>query len=343
MVKTYSCPRCGFQTSIKTHLKRHLYRKNPCIDVSGGWDMEYLQDSLNYGNLKMFYTQVTPIDSSNESKMTPIDSEMTHNESKMTPVDSKMTPHNNNQYNCKFCGTSLCKNSNLHRHMRTCKSNPFNLQYNHETAICHLNNMKQFNTTDVVHILSKKINDLQKQLDEKDELFAEQLAEKAEQLAEKDKQIAEKDKQINQLIPNQGSYNNNIILVNFGNETFDHIDYKEIQRMIKDQGVYNAFPEIFEQIYFNDKAPQNKTMKIQNLHDTNKLSVHKNGKWVTQDKKLVLDKAITKTASLAQTSHLKCVENMITDYQDNIPHVVKRLETDSYNVIETFHRNKKNK
>ena len=214
MVKTYSCPRCGFQTSIKTHLKRHLYRKHPCIDVSGGWDMEYLQDSLNYGNLKMFYTQVTPIDSSNESKMTPIDSEMTPNESKMTPVDSKMTPHNNNQYNCKFCGTSLCKNSNLHRHMRTCKSNPFNLQYNHETAICHLNNMKQFNTTDVVHILSKKINDLQKQLDEKDELFAEQLAEKAEQLAEKDKQIAEKDKQINQLIPNQGSYNNNIILVN---------------------------------------------------------------------------------------------------------------------------------
>jgi uncharacterized membrane protein len=263
--------------------------------------------------------------------MNPNESKMTHNESKMNPNESKMT-HGKIVYECEFCFNTYSTNSNMCKHMKNCKSNPLNIHSNLETAISELNNMKQLNTTDVVHILSKKINDLQKQLDEK-----------AEQLAEKDKQIAEKDKQINQLIPNQGSYNNNIILVNFGNETFDHIDYKEIQRMIKDQGVYNAFPEIFEQIYFNDKAPQNKTMKIQNLHDTNKLSVHKNGKWVTQDKKLVLDKAITKTASLAQTSHLKCVETMITDYQDNIPHVVKRLETDSYNVIETFHRNKKNK
>ena len=97
----------------------------------------------------------------------------------------------------------------------------------------------------------------------------------------------------------------------------------------------------FEQIYFSDKAPQNKTIKIPNLNKP-KLAIHHEGKWVQQDKEYVLDIAATKTTNLALEAHPQKINKVKQAYHNDDGVSKKRIEGDIYNIIETDHRNKIN-
>ena len=48
----YICPRCGYGTKIKTHMRKHLKRKKPCNPVLKNISILECLDALNSNNYK---------------------------------------------------------------------------------------------------------------------------------------------------------------------------------------------------------------------------------------------------------------------------------------------------
>ena len=344
MVKTYFCPRCSFKTHIKTHLTRHLYRKTPCLCISGEYSIEYLREQLQLGNINMFVKQLAQNDSQiapecshltpnlaqNDSELTPFAQNDSLSESEDEQSDDEQSSSSNKKCVCQYCSKVLSKKSNLTRHHKICPNNPLSDKCDPVLAIKALTDLNSIGHVSLFTNLYQKIQILEKKLQKSEE---ERL--------KKEEELQNARKEISQLIPKVGSYNNNIVIVNFGNETLDHLNYSDNKNLIETKGAYGALPHIFEQIYFSDKAPQNKTIKIPNLNKP-KLAIHHDGKWVQQDKEYVLDIAATKTTNLALEAHPQKINKVKQAYHNDDGASKKRIEGDIYNIIETDHRNKIN-
>ena len=89
----------------------------------------------------------------------------------------------------------------------------------------------------------------------------------------------------NNNINNNITNNNNInIRLDFGKESlkllFEDDDYLENMKKHLELGKY-AIPKSIEEIYFNDKFPENQTMKKERRNDK-MVSIRQNGKWETR-------------------------------------------------------------
>jgi len=103
----YKCPRCGYETHIKTIYTRHLARKVICKPI------------ITNNNLQEEYIKYDIIHKiKNESKMNPNESKIYKNESKMNPNESKNIQK---MYICKYCDKEYSTNSNLSKHLKRCK------------------------------------------------------------------------------------------------------------------------------------------------------------------------------------------------------------------------------
>ena len=85
----FTCNRCGYNTPIKCNLKTHLLKKYPCQPVLSNIDRDILLNELT--NQKQ-------------------------------PSDNKEEPESIPKHVCEYCAKSFSKNSNLHRHLKSCKS-----------------------------------------------------------------------------------------------------------------------------------------------------------------------------------------------------------------------------
>ena len=320
MVKIYTCPRCGFHTHIKTHFKRHLHRKLPCENISGGYDIEYLREQLKIGNNELFFKptdesdpQLTPKLTQNDPQMTPSDSKMTPSDPQMTPIDPQMTLKKKKKYECKYCGALLSKNCHLHRHMRNCKHKPED----------------EDTSSEDIPVNTEKSNMSSR----------ETIQELKKQLAEKEKIIREKDQEIYDLIPQIGDTYN--LLVNFGNEKLDHVNMQKLIDMFKQKGAYGGFPLLLKNMYHSKDAPQNNTVYIPNI-SRSKMSVHVgDNKWALRNKDEVVDDIVDHALCEAKGINLENYDEMMEKYHNNDKDTVKRLKNDAYNVFLEKHYNDK--
>ena len=129
--------------------------------------------------------------------------------------------------------------------------------------------------------------------------------------AKKDQIIIEQKEQINKLIDkvgnkttiltnsinnnsnnNTNNSNNNVQLNSFGNEDLSMLTNKVKKKMIK--GPFKMIPNMMKMIYFNDKYPENQTLKLVNRKD-NILQIHGNEGWEYVHKEEVIDEIIGNT------------------------------------------------
>ena len=317
----YICPRCNYTTKQRRDARKHFNRKFPCTIVNKSLTME--ECCLEVLNEKLEKTlKLTPIDSEIfeiDPELTPIDSEMTPIDSGLTPIDSGLTPdkrkkdkkdnfwqENEKKFICKYCNLELSKSSNLHRHYRRCK-------------------------------VKKKFDELRlaKKL-----LEEEELKEKREMKNEIDRLIKENSQLHNRLseaISKAGNNNNsnNIVLLNFGNERVDHLDIGKIRNLIEEKGPFGALPQIFSDIYLNDKVPENMTIRYPNRKYP-KLEYHKDGKWITEDKSIIIDKTAMRTFQVCEKAKSEKLEEVKTDYLNEVPATRKRIYNDMENQLLTF-------
>ena len=187
--------------------------------------------------------------SQNEPQMSQNEPQMSQNEPQMSQNEPAKK-----SFKCGFCNETFNSIPNKRRHERhRCK-------YNDDVIM--------------------------KLIDEKNKYISKIEHEKKEMEKER-KELYIK---IDELISKVGNtYNQNIILNNYGSEDLSHISDQFKTQLLKIP--YMMIPKMIEEVHFSDKKPENKNIAITNKKE-NRLKVFKNGKWEYQNKKEVINELV---------------------------------------------------
>ena len=314
----YICPRCNYSTKQRRDIRKHFHRKFPCTIVNEKLTME--ECCMEVLNEKMEKTlKLTPIDPEifqTDPELTPTDSELTPIDPEMTPIDPELTPTDPGvvfdnkkplkKFICEYCNAELSKNSHLHRHYRRCK-----IKKIHDEKMLELELLRQQE--------EKEKRDMKNGID---------------RLIQENSQLHNR---LSEAISKAGNNNNsnNIVLLNFGNERVDHLDIGKIKNLIEEKGPYGALPQIFTDIYLNDEVPENRTIRYPNRKYP-RLEYHKDGKWITEDKSLIIEQTTMRTFEVCEKAKSEKLEQVKYDYINRVPATRRRIYNDMENQLLTF-------
>ena len=160
--------------------------------------------------------------------------------------------------NCSYCSKKLSNYKNKWRHEQKCKK-----KKSQEELLKNL-------------------------LEEKDNLIKKMLMENTKLT-----------KQLIKLTEKSGNNNNNtinshnkIIINAYGSENLEYISNKLLKKLVNKPGT--AIPNLLKIIHFNDKYPENKNIKVTNIHDPY-IKVHNGDDWKLKNKgDIIEDIIITK-------------------------------------------------
>tara|TARA_B100000401_G_scaffold435848_1_gene378262 strand:+ start:105 stop:986 length:882 start_codon:yes stop_codon:yes gene_type:complete len=101
----YNCPRCGYNTKYRSHIKNHLNRKNLC---------EPLIEDMEIEEIKFMYNLCE------DPKITQKNPKITHFEPKITQNNPILKPMIK-KFECLYCEKEFKRNWHLERHLKCCK------------------------------------------------------------------------------------------------------------------------------------------------------------------------------------------------------------------------------
>ncbi len=243
----YKCPRCGYETHIKTIYVRHLGRKIICNNTFSNND---LMDEYKKFNIisKLNTTKM----SQNEPKFP---TKMSQNEPvNKTKIKKKELKHNNMLYECVYCNKKFKHIQSLNRHKKgRCKT------------------IDNDNDNNDMRELVKLLND--------------QLKEQQYQIKEQNNQIKEQNNQIKELIKKAGITNiniqNNIKLLSYGNTDVSHLTDNDYMKCLNHSNF--CVPHLIEKIHFNPQKPENHNIYISNIKN-NYVMLYDGNKWILKDR-----------------------------------------------------------
>jgi hypothetical protein len=115
---------------------------------------------------------------------------------------------------------------------------------------------------------------------------------------------------------NNTTTTNNIQFNNFGNENIDYLTEKFFKKLLTNNYGENIFLKLSDEIYLNQKHPENQTIKIDNLN--NKFcKVKEKNKWITTTKEEALKKIFNRAVEIVNNC-LAENEDIISDEKINI-------------------------
>ena len=116
---------------------------------------------------------------------------------------------------------------------------------------------------------------------------------------------------INNTNTNSNNTTNNILINNFGNENVDYIANKSLLKLIKNNYSEDIFLKLSDEIYLNEKHPENQTIKINNLN--NKFcKVKEKNKWITTTKDAALKKIFDRVFDIV----INCIDETETEISE---------------------------
>ena len=330
----YTCKRCGYSSSIKTHLKKHYGRRHTCSNLLNGPSAEECLQELYCAKpniLNMCEGTDTTIgagpyhDHKNPgsfpvenyhftAKSCHVPAKSCHVPAKSCHVPVKpchFTAKPCESYICKFCNTVFTRKDNMVSHIKnSCKYA-----------------VKTYSEDDVSSLLDDKkrqMDDTKRQMDDKDR-----------QLKDKDDLLAEMRKQIEVLLTKVGNNNNNnvnIVLNGFGQEDTSYITGKFIKNLLK-SGPYKCIPNLIKNIHFHPEHQENHNIQIPNMNkNIAKIYNGDNKRWELQNKTDTLtdmsDKAYDMINEHYDDGTNATMDKFNGDFVDNEPETTKKLKQD---------------
>ena len=190
---------------------------------------------------------------------------------------------------CMICKNTFLNKTNMMRHINdTCPS-----KKNLLTKKDILNNEKN----KLIDEKTKMINNHQSHINQ--QLYQQQNNE-IKKLRETVAKLMTNKNTINNITINNGTINNNnnnlIVNINsFGKENLSHITDKDYKKYMS--SYFKGFLNFIERIHFDDNMPENQNICLSNIK-SKYIYIYDEDKWITKDKKVVIDKFITNKYNL---------------------------------------------
>jgi len=363
----YQCYRCGYTTTDKSRMNRHISRTNTCdakisnikLDdvkeyiLSGISYIEYCENEMSIKSKSKVSLKVSLKSAKSKSK---VSLKSAKSKSKVSPnanlksAKSKYLCNNledDAKYTCKYCENIYMHKQSLFKHLKTCKE-----KKKDETV--------KESMEELVKLLNEKEKQLKESEKEKEKQLKESEKEKEKQLKEsekKDKQLAKilsdkdkqlmdelkkRDKQIEELIKKAGIVNSNNVTNNIQNN-FKLLNYKETDTShltendyVKCLEHYNfCVPHLIRKIHFNPKKPENHNIYISNLKNSY-VMIYINNKWKVKNRDETISRMIDDKQIILEKKIQEWVESGI-QYPKVMAkfsrYIEKREENDVINAI----------
>ena len=253
----YNCRRCGYQTTIKTILVRHLNRINKCRPVFEDicteeykiYILNCKKKNLKPNEPKM--SQNEPKTLKNEPKMSQNEPKTLKNEPKMSQNELK-TLKNEQNHECKFCKKKYKHIQSLNKHYKKCKEK----------------DMDDKCKRDMIELVNK-LNEQLDELNKRDKKRDKHDKKRDKQIDEQNKQINEQNKQINELIKKAGinigtqNIQQNIKILAYKNTDLSHLTDKDYMFCLNRSNM--CIPQLIKRIHFNPQKPENHNVYISNI------------------------------------------------------------------------------
>ena len=275
----YTCPRCGFNTNIKTKYVSHLRRKYICKNILS--DDNLTNEYLKYGieekiNIPKKSSKNTHYPKKHPQKILTISSKNTQNNGKIC------NENNLSEYVCEFCNKKLSSYKNLWRHLKTCKEKIKD------------DECKQ-NMTELVKLLNDELQQCKKELEKRDL-----------ELEKRNNQIDELIKKTGINIGTQNNIQNNIQILAYNNSDISHLTDKDYVKCLKHSNF--CIPHLIKQIHFNPKKPENHNIYISNLKN-NYVMIYNGSKWILNDRDESIQNLIDDKESIMEHKIEEWIEN----------------------------------
>lgn len=277
----YICPRCRYNTKIRTHMTNHFNRKKECKVIYNDMSIEECIKKLE-STKKKKEVRI------NKKKLKIYPSSIVIN-SAPPPPSSNIFNKKRNEFICPNCNKNFTRSDNLKRHKKICEST-------HKT---HENEFKNIYTKSEVEILLENMNSDHLKRDQINQIIIKELRH-----------------QINLLMQNQGSnitYNTNIMLNAFGQENTNYIDTEFIEKLIK-SGPLNSIPLLLQHIHFNKEHNENHNVVIPNKKSTF-AKIFNGINWQISDKKKTIDDMTDKAYAMIN-EHYSGDNTYMDDFKD---------------------------
>ena len=224
------------------------------------------------------------------------------------------------KYKC-LCGKTYKSTQSLYQHRRKCN------------AILNNDTLENGNYCSEFQILLKENREMKERLKEMDK-----LRKQVETLiGNTGKNIASNS---NSTIGNQNNIQNqqnvNITVNSFGSENIDHITDQIICKLIK-TAPFTCVPQLIEKIHFDPEHPENHNIKITNKK-LNYAEIVKNNKWVTANKKKVIDDVIQKSYDILDEKYNDNKEEISDKRKERFENFQEKFENED----ESLRKNMKN-
>ena len=222
-----------------------------------------------------------------------------------------------------LCSKSFTTRSALYRHRKNCSI------YTNSKRTTNANPPEE-----VLQVLKEKLDKKDQENQEmRDEM--NDLRKQVEMLLQQSgKKTTTNNIQTQNNIENQSV---NIVVNSFGNENIEHLTDQIICKLIQ-TAPFTSVPELIQKIHFDPEHPENHNIKLTNKK-MNYAEIVKNNKWVTANKKQVIDDVIQNSYNLLDEKFADNkdsiserrqgrFENFQDKYEDNDEETMRNMKND---------------
>ena len=221
-----------------------------------------------------------------------------------------------------ICGRSFTLLTNLSRHRKKC------IQYKERNSNpTHVETLLKENCK-----MRERLDNQDKEIERKNQEMDE-LRKKVEMLLERTSANQTNNTTNNiQTLNSIGNQTHNVIVVNsFGNENIDHLTDKIICKLIQ-TAPFTCIPQLVEKIHFDPEHPENHNIKITNKK-MNYAEIVKDNKWVTANKKKVIDDVIQKSYNILDETYTDNKDSLSEKRQERFENFQDKYEGDNEELL----------
>ena len=220
------------------------------------------------------------------------------------------------------CGKCFSYRQGLYTHKKTCTYTESTIETENEQY------------SEVIQVLKEENNEMRERLDKKDQEM-EVLRKQVESLmARSTGNTTNRNSNNNTHIENQHV---NIVVNSFGNENIEHLTDKLVCKLIQ-AGPFTCLPKIIERIHFDPEHPENHNIKVTNLKNRY-AKIVKDNKWITTNKKQVIDTMIQNGYGLLEEKYQDNKESISEFKQERFEDFQEKYADQDKDLMKTIKEN----